>query len=510
MIKLSGSRKRFSLEVFAVFIVCAFLTTSLVPSIGHSETSPNTKPIYVVHSNPFVLMNNNSSNIGYVKYTLLLSNDTVFSGNYIKNENGFFPSAISFDSNNGYLYVTNSGSNNVSVINGSSNTVIGSIIVGVCPRGISFDSNNGYIFILNFNSQTLSVISSTQNTVINTITLPGIDAVSISFDPKDDYIYVMNSEQSTISVINGSNFKVLSNIDMGSFPDAAFFDPVNEYMYIANSGTNSVSAINTSSLSIIYSIPVGYEPNALSFDTSNGYMYVTNARSDSVSVINGSNFFVTKAILLHQSNMLGISFDSNNGYMYVANSGSNNVSVIKGSTNTVVGTISVGTDPHGVSFDHNNGYICVANSGSNNTSVINGLTNTVVGTISVGTDPTALTFDTKNGYLYVTNYLSGTVGIAFLNASYTINIKESGLPLATSWYVNLSNGQSFSSITSTTLFSETNGTYAYTISTFNKSFSPSPTSGSFAVKGASVYEGIIFSKVTYKVTFAESGLPSGT
>ena len=230
MIKLSGSRKRFSLEVFAVFIVCAFLTTSLVPSIGHSETRPNTKPIYVVHSNPFVLMNNNSSNIGYVKYTLLLSNDTVFSGNYIKNENGFFPSAISFDSNNGYLYVTNSGSNNVSVINGStntvvgtisvgtgpygisfdsnngylyvtnsgsnnvsvingsSNTVIGSIIVGVCPRGISFDSNNGYIFILNFNSQTLSVISSTQNTVINTITLPGIDAVSISFDPKDDYI----------------------------------------------------------------------------------------------------------------------------------------------------------------------------------------------------------------------------------------------------------------------------------------------------------------------------------
>ena len=64
MIKLSASRKKFILEVFAVLVVCAFLVTPLVPSIGHSVTGANTKPIYVVHSNPFLSNNNNPPSAG--------------------------------------------------------------------------------------------------------------------------------------------------------------------------------------------------------------------------------------------------------------------------------------------------------------------------------------------------------------------------------------------------------------------------------------------------------------
>ena len=72
MVKLSASRKKFILELFSVFVVCAFLATSLVPSIGHSETNANTKPIYDVHSIPFAPNNNNSSSAGYVNDTLLV------------------------------------------------------------------------------------------------------------------------------------------------------------------------------------------------------------------------------------------------------------------------------------------------------------------------------------------------------------------------------------------------------------------------------------------------------
>ncbi|MEM4056922.1 MAG: hypothetical protein QW578_07790, partial [Thermoplasmatales archaeon] len=69
---------------------------------------------------------------------------------------------------------------------------------------------------------------------------------------------------------------------------------------------------------------------------------------------------------------------------------------------------------------------------------------------------------------------------------------------------------SFSSTTSTISFSETNGTYSYTIATTDKIYKPSPSSGSFTVNGASLTESITFSLVTYTVTFTESGLPSGT
>ena len=102
------------------------------------------------------------------------------------------------------------------------------------------------------------------------------------------------------------------------------------------------------------------------------------------------------------------------------------------------------------------------------------------------------------------------IGITFNLVTYTVTFTESGLPSGTTWYVNLSNGQSYSSSTNTIKFNETNGTYSYTIATSNKEYAPAEYSGSFIVDGAQLSESITFNPVTYKITFTESGLSSGT
>jgi hypothetical protein len=102
------------------------------------------------------------------------------------------------------------------------------------------------------------------------------------------------------------------------------------------------------------------------------------------------------------------------------------------------------------------------------------------------------------------------IGITFNLVTYTVTFTESGLPSGTTWYVNLSNGQSYSSSTNTIKFNEANGTYSYTIATSNKEYAPAEYSGSFIVDGAPLSESITFNPVTYKITFTESGLSSGT
>ena len=93
---------------------------------------------------------------------------------------------------------------------------------------------------------------------------------------------------------------------------------------------------------------------------------------------------------------------------------------------------------------------------------------------------------------------------------YKIKFIETGLPSETTWYVNLSNGQSYSGTGTTITFSEPNGTYSYTIATVNKNYSPSQSSGTLTVNGSNVNIGITFNLVTYTITFTENGLPSGT
>ena len=105
-----------------------------------------------------------------------------------------------------------------------------------------------------------------------------------------------------------------------------------------------------------------------------------------------------------------------------------------------------------------------------------------------------------------------SISITFTEVIYTITFTESGLTNGT-WYVNVSTtSQAFSELYSATTisFNEPNGTYSFTTQTNYKVDKPSPSSGTFTVNGASVSETITFAKVTYTITFTETGLTSGT
>ncbi len=94
---------------------------------------------------------------------------------------------------------------------------------------------------------------------------------------------------------------------------------------------------------------------------------------------------------------------STSGYAYVANAGSGTVSVIDVTTNTVVGTVTVGSGPYGVATTPGGSTAYVTNSGSNSVSVIDVATNTVVGTVTVGKSPEGVAITPNGAFAYVTN-----------------------------------------------------------------------------------------------------------
>ncbi|MGD0588030.1 MAG: hypothetical protein ABSA63_04475, partial [Thermoplasmata archaeon] len=116
----------------------------------------------------------------------------------------------------------------------------------------------------------------------------------------------------------------------------------------------------------------------------------------------------------------------------------------------------------------------------------------------------------SSGGVFTVSGASVSRTVTFSLVNYTITFTGSGLPSGTTWYVNLTDGQSNSSTGSTISFSEPNGTYNYTVATPDKEYAATLAGGSFEVSGASVGESVTFYLVTYNVTFTETGLPSGT
>lgn len=301
---------------------------------------------------------------------------------------GSYPSALAYDSSNGNVYVVNTASNDVSVINATTNTVLTNISVGYHPSAVAFDSLNGNIYVTNFGN--VSVINGTTNALLTTV------AVAV-----------------------------------GSYPFAVAFDSSNGYLYVANGnlgcgGTllGNVTVINGADNAIVATVAVGFNPRGIAFDSSNGDLYVTNVCSGTVSVIEGSSNTVVATVEVGSA--LGVAFDSLNANVYVAGQG---VSVINGSTNTVLTTVSVNSPIH-LAFDSLNGYVYVTNLDVSTVSVINGATNAVVANISAGNNPTDLAFDSSNGDLYFSNSGSNTVSV--LSSAIYLTSTSSSAPTTSS------------------------------------------------------------------------------
>ena len=63
------------------------------------------------------------------------------------------------------VYVANSNSNNVSIINTANNNVTATIPVGIFPEGVAITPDGTKVYVTNYNGNTVSVINTATNNV---------------------------------------------------------------------------------------------------------------------------------------------------------------------------------------------------------------------------------------------------------------------------------------------------------------------------------------------------------
>lgn len=108
---------------------------------------------------------------------------------------------------------------------------------------------------------------------------------------------------------------------------------------------------------------------------------------------------------------------------------------------------------------------------------------------------------------FVVNGSNENIQLSFVPVYYYISFNESGLPNGLTWFLNISDGQDIKSVSAIFSIQLTNGTYTYTATPTNKTWSPQ--SGAFQVNGRNITINIIFEEVTYPVKIGESNLPQG-
>ncbi|HEX3610117.1 MAG TPA: YncE family protein [Sporichthyaceae bacterium] len=287
------------------------------------------------------------------------------------------------------VYVTDLGSNDVSVINETGNAVTGTIPVGSGPNGIAVDPTAHMLYVANGGENTVSVVDETADDVTATIPV-GAMPLEIAVDPTLRTAYVADFGSAEVSVIDETSRTVTATVPVGDEPIGVAVDPTTHTVYVTNSGGatdapggNTVSVIDETTNTVTATVPVDTNPQSAAVDPTRHVVYVTNAGQTAP--------------------------------------GGNDVSVIDESTNTVTATVAVGTAPAHVAVDPVVGTAYVTDNGSNDVSVIDETTNTVTATVPVGAHPVGVAVDPTTHNAYVADQGGGATEI-------TRSVPTSGIP----------------------------------------------------------------------------------
>jgi YVTN family beta-propeller protein len=306
-----------------------------------------------------------------------------------------------------FAYISNSGSNTVSVINTATNTVVATVSVGANPFGVAVTPDGSRVYVTNEGSNTVSVIDTATNTVTATVPV-GDSPAGVAVNPAGTSVYVANRGSNTVSVIETATNTVVATVRVGNLiasrvdPVGVAVNPDGSRVYVTNGGGNriipggTVSVIDTATNTqvALLGLPFLSSPTGIAVNPAGTLVYLadtvccsTGATAVSVIIATATNT-VTATVPVGDS-PARVAVNPAGTRIYVANNSSHTVSVLETVTNTVVATVPVGSRPFGVAVNPTGTRVFVANHSSDNVSVIDTETNTVVATVPVGTSPLA-------------------------------------------------------------------------------------------------------------------------
>jgi len=335
------------------------------------------------------------------------------------------------------IYVTNEGSNNVSVINRQSGEVVATVMVGRKPRGIatSLSKERPRVYVANSGSNSVSVIDPTVNKVELEIPIrfgrepEGIAVVRIS--PEKELIFVTNYGSNTVSVIDPLTQQEIERIGVGSGPIAVAVDPLIEStsgtrflsftdinllksyrerflnVYVVNKNSKNISVLRMDilrgRLEDVINVNVEWNPIALAVDYQRAKVYVANYNFGNLSVIDilqiikGNKTGALSAIINVGTSVIGVIADPDLDRIYLLKEFPGEIMIIRPFSEDfgtlretmvpVMGTITVGNSPRSFISDPEGRKLYVVNRGSDTVSVVDKTTKREERVIPVGKKP---------------------------------------------------------------------------------------------------------------------------
>ncbi|HEY9128164.1 MAG TPA: YncE family protein [Acidobacteriaceae bacterium] len=308
-----------------------------------------------------------------------------------------------------------------------------SVLLGGCRSHDFPDYPAGYrefAYVTNGGSNTVSVFD-VVNMRLDRQLQVGASPTGVTANPKRNEVYVVNTGESgstggngSLSVIDTEKNAVAATIPVHKQPYFVDVDPAGDVAYVANSGSNTVSVIDLTARREIEAVPVGNGPGEARIAPDGKSLVVSNRAGNSVTVLgpNGGNRdWKTRATLTGCPGATAVAVMKDSSKAFVACSAGHQVMVVQlahaaepggaARQDAVEAMLDVGRSPVDVALKPDGGEVFVSNFESNTISEISATTDDVSGAYTMGSHPARGLVSGDNALLYVSNFESQEVTV---------------------------------------------------------------------------------------------------
>lgn len=266
-------------------------------------------------------------------------------------------------------YVTNEDSNNVTVIDRSSDRVIDVLEVGIRPKGIVVSPDSSRAYVVNSGSSNLTVLDVKNNRVFHTVNLEIAASPSdIAIHPSGRTLYVANTALNSVSVIDAASFQLIELIAVGQRPVALATDPGGARLLVANMGSNTVSVIDTGRNRVATTVPVEVQPVSVTVDPNGSRAFVSHLRSPRMAVISLSTLRVEGRVTTGA--VTAALPDGISRRVFVSVVDQNRLAFFDPNIDAELASVEVGREPNRLALDVDRAKVYVVNRGSDSVTVV--------------------------------------------------------------------------------------------------------------------------------------------
>lgn len=320
-----------------------------------------------------------------------------------------------------YAYVTNGGSDTVTVLDVVNVRVDRELAVGRNPVAVAASPTRNEVYVVNEGAPgangSVSVIDAERNAVVATIAV-GRRPLAIDVDAEGERAYVANSGSNSISVLDLKTRREAAQWKAGEQPVAVRIAPDGKSLVVTNFQSGSVAVIDPANGGVRAVFPdcPGASSPVILPDSSKAFAACSTGRQVmAIALADAQNRpyrpDALEALMDVGRAPVDLALKPDGGEIFAANSLADSVSEIYDSTDEVGDTYMIGADPVRGIVSRDNALLYVANLHSQEVTVYSIDDGRRIGAIHVGDGPAAMAFSAAGHLLFVADSLSGDVAV---------------------------------------------------------------------------------------------------